>query len=387
MYFVIYDAPNVPTFQKDAIAKYFGATETIDWSIYKDVSTLKSALRQPSESKKYVVLTPLDLEQADWEDIDRLSSVQEVMALEDVAELIDNQSRISDAPREKTGSDVPKGWTPKEITPAERGILCQLATDAVINVRYGVSREAATQIIKDAGLSRLRDVNRSNPAQAAVLLASALTCDRRTISGTGLPLMDAFDANRIPVSLIDPEATELSELKKKFEDQKLEIVAWKKRNSAQLNELDKLTHDLSTLSQSNRSLADENEKLKTELNLKDGEIRNMVADGNLNEPGYQRLAKVLVAAYDQAARGKGKERHANDLPFHEQPMLSISELLGTPAGLAYQVCKKVQEALNMPTLSQQTRELYGAINYAAGIVIYLENAEFKAEGVARADSI
>ena len=41
---------------------------------------------------------------------------------------------------------------------------------------------------------------------------------------------------------------------------------------------------------------------------------------NMNEPGYESLAQVLQEAYDQAARGKGAERHANDLPFDQQPM-------------------------------------------------------------------
>ncbi|EMQ4336815.1 hypothetical protein WG681_004708, partial [Salmonella enterica subsp. enterica serovar Newport] len=58
---------------------------------------------------------------------------------------------------------------------------------------------------------------------------------------------------------------------------------------------------------------------------------------------YSELVKVLHDALTQAAYGKGRERHANDLPFHQQPMNAISDLIGSPLGLVYQVCKKVVE--------------------------------------------
>ena len=80
---------------------------------------------------------------------------------------------------------------------------------------------------------------------------------------------------------------------------------------------------------------------------------------------------MLKAAYVQASEGKGKERHAgNGLAFEDQPMQSISRLLNTPDGLAYQVCKKVTEAKGMETFEQKERELLGAINYIAGIIIF-----------------
>ncbi len=89
----------------------------------------------------------------------------------------------------------------------------------------------------------------------------------------------------------------------------------------------------------------------------------------MNTPGYEQLAAVLQAAFDQAAKGKGAERHANDLPFHGQRMQSISALLDSDAGMAYQVCKKVAEARGMPHDARE-RELLGAIVYTAGMVIY-----------------
>jgi len=99
----------------------------------------------------------------------------------------------------------------------------------------------------------------------------------------------------------------------------------------------------------------------------------MLANALVAAPGYERLVAVLRAAHDQAAHGKGKERHANDLPFHQQRMLSISHLQGSPDGMVYQVIKKVTEGLTMPEHHRQVAELYGAINYLAGVVIFLED--------------
>lgn len=89
-------------------------------------------------------------------------------------------------------------------------------------------------------------------------------------------------------------------------------------------------------------------------------------------PGYARLSEVLAAAYDQAARGKGKERHANNKPFHEQRMQEISKLQGNPYGMAFQVQKKLLEGLEMKCPDARKRELLGAIVYLAGIVVYLD---------------
>ena len=85
---------------------------------------------------------------------------------------------------------------------------------------------------------------------------------------------------------------------------------------------------------------------------------------------YRSLAGVLVEAYHQAQSGKGKERHANDLPFADQPMQAISHLLNSDKGMAYQACKKIVEATNMQSLPAFEREILGAINYLAGMIIF-----------------
>lgn len=97
------------------------------------------------------------------------------------------------------------------------------------------------------------------------------------------------------------------------------------------------------------------------------------------EKGYEKLFDVLIAAHDQAAKGKGRDRHANNLPFHEQRMQQISTLLNSPDGMAYQVAKKVAEGLQMPNADARERELLGAIVYTAGIIIWLRNQP-KVEG-------
>lgn len=89
------------------------------------------------------------------------------------------------------------------------------------------------------------------------------------------------------------------------------------------------------------------------------------------EHPYYLLAQALFGAYRQSAHGKGKERHANDLPFNEQPMQAISDLIGSGDGMAYQVVKKVQESLRMDR-DAAIRELHGAIVYAAGMIVRLQ---------------
>lgn len=89
--------------------------------------------------------------------------------------------------------------------------------------------------------------------------------------------------------------------------------------------------------------------------------------------GYERLAAVLVDAHNQAAYGKGKERHANDLPFHEQRMQTISRAMNSPHGIAFQVQKKLLEGLEMKDPAARRHELLGALVYLAGLIVYLDD--------------
>jgi hypothetical protein len=86
--------------------------------------------------------------------------------------------------------------------------------------------------------------------------------------------------------------------------------------------------------------------------------------------GYESLAEVFCRAFEQAAKGKGAERHADDMPFHEQPMQWIADAVG-PGFLLGQAIKKVHESQALPR-DRAVNELLGAINYLAGAVIHLE---------------
>lgn len=88
------------------------------------------------------------------------------------------------------------------------------------------------------------------------------------------------------------------------------------------------------------------------------------------DDAYSSLRRVLDAAYDQAATGKGAERHANAQSFESQPMQTISGLLGDNHGLLFQAVKKIQESTRLPHYRRRERELLGAINYIAGAIIY-----------------
>lgn len=92
----------------------------------------------------------------------------------------------------------------------------------------------------------------------------------------------------------------------------------------------------------------------------------------MHTPGYESLALVLERAYNQAAHGKGAERHAGSRPFTDQPMQTISELLGSDTGLLYQAMKKIQESQRLDP-DAAIRELLGAINYIAGAIIFKES--------------
>ena len=98
-------------------------------------------------------------------------------------------------------------------------------------------------------------------------------------------------------------------------------------------------------------------------------------------PGYEALAEVLEAALQQAASGKGKERHANGKPFHQQPIMeeAYGVGIGFPAG---QARKKILEATRGYQAHPQRAiaDLLGAINYAAATVIYINEVEDSIEG-------
>ena len=102
----------------------------------------------------------------------------------------------------------------------------------------------------------------------------------------------------------------------------------------------------------------------------------------MNAAGYSKLALALQSAYNQAAFGKGKERHASDsVAFEDQPMSVINRQLGSIDGFLYQAHKKSLEAKRLP-LERAQAELLGAINYLAGAWIELERQRLSASKTA-----
>jgi hypothetical protein len=91
------------------------------------------------------------------------------------------------------------------------------------------------------------------------------------------------------------------------------------------------------------------------------------------DPNYESLEFALAAAYEQAAVGKGKDRHANDEPFDRQPIMTIARMVG-PGYQIGQAMKKGQEAMRMHDRTEIERaraELLGAINYMAAAWLLL----------------
>lgn len=87
---------------------------------------------------------------------------------------------------------------------------------------------------------------------------------------------------------------------------------------------------------------------------------------------YLPLLHTFLGALEQAAYGKGRERHANDLPFIEQPILTMAQMLDSDAGLAQQVIKKTIEARTLPTKQARINELRGTLVYAAAMILFEE---------------
>lgn len=90
--------------------------------------------------------------------------------------------------------------------------------------------------------------------------------------------------------------------------------------------------------------------------------------------GYECLGRVLQAAHDQSAYGKGKIRHANARPFERQPIMEIGRMVG-PGYQTGQAMKKAQEAGGMLARGEADAaraELLGAIVYLSAAVLLIE---------------
>jgi hypothetical protein len=92
---------------------------------------------------------------------------------------------------------------------------------------------------------------------------------------------------------------------------------------------------------------------------------------DMTVPGYEKLANVLQRAYNQAAVGKGVERHATvGEPFDKQVMQIGAAKFGVGA-LLFQAFKKSEESQRLEH-DRAVNELLGAIVYLAGAVIAMD---------------
>jgi len=96
---------------------------------------------------------------------------------------------------------------------------------------------------------------------------------------------------------------------------------------------------------------------------------------------YAELRRVLDAAFDQSASGKGAERHANHEAeaFQNQDIVAIPSRYGlTLAGPGFQVEKKLREANRMLSRGEHAKakhEILGAIVYSAAAYLLIEKFE------------
>jgi hypothetical protein len=87
---------------------------------------------------------------------------------------------------------------------------------------------------------------------------------------------------------------------------------------------------------------------------------------------YASLNAVLNRAFEQAARGKGMERHAAPGErFEDQQIVRLGSWMGSTHFQIGQAVKKALESTRMPT-ARAVPELLGAIVYLAAAVVQRE---------------
>jgi hypothetical protein len=92
-------------------------------------------------------------------------------------------------------------------------------------------------------------------------------------------------------------------------------------------------------------------------------------------PDYEPLMRVLHLAFDQAAAGKGKERHACGEGFMSQGIMERTKHHGVGSATS-QVEKKARETIRLIELGRPDAakaELLGAIVYAAAAWLAVED--------------
>lgn len=89
-----------------------------------------------------------------------------------------------------------------------------------------------------------------------------------------------------------------------------------------------------------------------------------------DNPNYDKLMSILMDAYEQAASGKGVERHGNGLNFEDQDMMQVMDRVGINFALG-QAIKKITEGRRLKK-GKATTEFLRAIVYLAGAIIWMD---------------
>lgn len=284
--------------------------------------------------------------------------------------------------------------------------LHELAKQSIVNVskRYGVMN--AQRILTDFGITKLADASNDRVKLAAVLFMSEATAAQlgkpedyidgklpsevefsgysiravgkmmiRVLNNRGVYLPNPTTrklAARVTetkqaASLIDLAHTEPEERTRLM----IQVEELSNKLRLQSKEFDKAKAEIVRLK-------DELEEQELEARPVNRQIAQMMPPGPLTagelnaKVGYESLRKILQDALNQAMNGKGHERHSNGLSFEEQPMQAICDILGSPEGMVYQVMKKLKEALGLPDADHQYHEVLGAVNYAAGVALWMQ---------------
>lgn len=182
--------------------------------------------------------------------------------------------------------------------------------------------------------------------------------------------------------ILDEIASKNEELQKELHTQKT-VIETLQKGVEELNEtiaeskcmIAEVAKERDDKDEEIRLLNLELQKYKNDLNsvLDDRQKLECLLSDNANEvelnPKYDSLYKVLLAAYNQASCGKGKERHQlnDEESFENQKICEIARRLSVDYDLG-QAVKKIYESKRL-TEGRDIAELYGAINYIAAAII------------------
>ncbi len=104
---------------------------------------------------------------------------------------------------------------------------------------------------------------------------------------------------------------------------------------------------------------------------------------------YAPLKRVLMTAYNQAAVGKGRERHANSNDFLNQDIMAIARAhgIGFQTGQAEKKVREAHGMIDRTELRAAKAELLGAINYLAAAYLLIEEKEINLDVDVVSDSV